>query len=149
MITAMAINLLLLVSALAYVYWIAPANKDRNMITLTATANDIELALKDLQTLAAHGEHSDARHAAEFLMALYEGDRYPLNLQDFANLCPLTMRKAMQLLTFLMITGTTLDKFISAEAMHAVENNLNVLNCQGFIGQNSGNSSSGAMACPA
>ena len=105
------------------------------MFTLTATANDIELALRDLHTLAATGERNDARHAGELLMALYEGERYPINLQDFANLCPTRMRQAMQLLTFLMITGTSLSKFISKEAMHAVEDNLSVLRCQGFMAE--------------
>ncbi|WP_417500768.1 hypothetical protein [Marinobacter sp.] len=105
------------------------------MITLTATANDIERALQDLHTLAANGEHNDARHAGEFLLALYEGDSYPLNLQDFANLCPTVMRQAMQLLTFLMITGTSLNKFISDEAMEAVRDNLSILRCQGFMAE--------------
>lgn len=103
------------------------------MLTLTASANDIERALAELHALAANGEHSDARHAGELLLALYEGENYPLNLQDFASLCPARMRQAMQLLTFLMITGTSLNKFISAEAMQEVENNLSVLNCQGYI----------------
>lgn len=103
------------------------------MFTLTATANDIELALKDLHTLAATGERNDARHTGELLLALYEGESYPLNLQDFANLCPTRMRQAMQLLTFLMITGTSLSKFISEEAMREVEDNLSILRCHGFM----------------
>lgn len=103
------------------------------MLKLTATANDIEFALKDLHALAATGERNDARHAGELLLALYEGESYPLNLQDFANLCPTRMRQAMQLLTFLMITGTSLSKFISEEAMHAVEDNLSILRCEGFM----------------
>lgn len=105
------------------------------MFTLTATANDIEFALKELHRLAATGERNDARHAGELLLALYEGESYPLNLQDFANLCPTRMRQAMQLLTFLMITGTSLKKFISEEAMHKVEDNLSILRCQGFMAE--------------
>tara|TARA_R110000824_G_scaffold131734_2_gene293991 strand:- start:140 stop:613 length:474 start_codon:yes stop_codon:yes gene_type:complete len=131
----MVIDLLLLVSALACVWWIAPKTKDKTMFTLTATANDIELALRDLHTLAATGERNDARHAGELLLALYEGESYPLNLQDFANLCPTRMRQAMQLLTFLMITGSSLNKYISKEAMHAVEDNLSILRCEGFMAE--------------
>lgn len=114
------------------------------MITMHATANDIERALHELQHLAANGEGSDARHAAQFLMALYEGHAYPLDLQDFANLCPERMRQALQLLTFLLTSGTSLDKFVSAEAMDQVKDNLSALRCQGFISSISGNGSSGA-----
>ena len=77
------------------------------MFTLTATANDIELALRDLHTLAATGERND----------------------------PTRMRQAMQLLTFLMITGSSLNKYISKEAMHAVEDNLSILRCEGFMAE--------------
>ena len=103
------------------------------MITLHASANDIERALHELQHLAANGEGSDARHTGEFLLALYQGHENPLDLQDFANLCPTRMHQALQLLTFLMTTGTELNKFISEEAMDQVKDNLSTLNCKSFI----------------
>lgn len=94
------------------------------MFTLTASATDIEHALNELHQLASTGELSDARHAGEFLMALHDGHSHPLNLQDFASLCPLRMRQAMQLLTFLMLHGSPLNKFIGEEAMDQVKANL-------------------------
>ena len=103
------------------------------MITLHASANDIERALHELQHLAANGEGSDARHTGEFLLALYAGDENPLNLQDFANLCPSRMHQALQLLAFLMTTGTSLDRFISEEAIDQVKDNLSAIRCEGFL----------------
>jgi len=103
------------------------------MITLHASANDIERALHELQHLAANGEGSDARHTGEFLLALYAGDENPLNLQDFANLCPTRMHQALQLLAFLMTTGTSLDRFISEEAIDQVKDNLSAIRCEGFV----------------
>jgi len=103
------------------------------MITLKASANDIEGALIELHHAASNGANSDARHAGNFLLALWDSDHHPLHIQDFQYLDPTLMRKALQLFTFLMTTGTSLDRFISAEAMQQVADNLSTLNSQGFI----------------
>jgi len=136
---------LLLACALGCVWWIAQNPEDHIMITLKASANDIEGALIELHHAASNGANSDARHAGNFLLALWDSDYHPLHIQDFQYLDPTLMRKALQLFTFLMTTGTRLDKFISAEAMQQVADNLSILNCQGFISQNIGR----AMARPA
>lgn len=117
-------NLLLLISALACVWWMAIRNKDPIMLTLHASANDIERALNELHHLASQGEGTDAREAASLLLALWDSDRYPLNLQDFQYLCPMHMQQSLRLFVFLMTTGTPLKKFISDEAMTEVETNL-------------------------
>lgn len=119
------------------------------MITLKVSANDIERALHELHELASNGTSSDARHAGNFLLALWDGDLNPLNLSEFQYLDPNRMRQALQLFTFLMTTGTSLKKFVSAEAIDQVADNLSTLNCQGFISRDYGNGSSGAMARPA
>lgn len=119
------------------------------MITIHATANDIERALNELHQLASTGTSSDARHAGNFLLALWDGDLNPLNLREFQYLEPALMRKALQLFTFLMTTGTSLQKFMSSEAIDQVADNLSTLNCQSFISRVYGNGSSGAMARPA
>lgn len=103
------------------------------MITLKASANDIERALHELHHLASTGTGSDARHAGEFLLALWDGDSYPLNIQEFQYLSPSTMRQALQLFTFLMTTGTSLQKFMSTEAITQVEDHLRTLNHKGFF----------------
>lgn len=105
------------------------------MIILKASSNDIERALHELHELASTGTTSDARHAGNFLLALWDSDHHPLHLQDFQYLDPTLMRQALQLFTFLMTTGTRLDKFISAEAMQQVADNLSKLNSQGFASQ--------------
>jgi len=127
---------LLLACALGCVWWIAQNPEDHIMITLKASANDIEGALIELHHTASNGANSDARHAGNFLLALWDSDYHPLHIQDFQYLDPTLMRKALQLFTFLMTTGTRLDKFISAEAMQQVADNLSTLNSQGFISQN-------------
>lgn len=119
------------------------------MITLKASANDIERALHELHELASSGTGSDARHAGNFLLALWDGELNPLNVSDFQYLDPNYMRQALQLFTFLMTTGTSLKKFMSAEAIDQVAENLSTLNCQGFISRDYGNGSSGAIDRPA
>lgn len=119
------------------------------MITMRATANDIERALRDLHELAANGEDSDARHAGQFLLALWDGDLNPLNLREFKYLEPRYMRQALQLFTFLMTTGTDLQKFMGAEAIDRVADNLSTLNCQSYTGWDYGNSSSETIVRPA
>lgn len=99
------------------------------MITIHATANDIERALNELHQLASTGTSSDARHAGNFLLALWDGDLNPLNLREFQYLEPALMRQALQLFTFLMTTGTSLQKFMSSEAIDQVADNLSTLNC--------------------
>jgi len=141
----MTSHLLLLVSALVCVWWIARKPEDHIMLTLKASANDIERALNELHHTASTGTSSDARHAGNFLLALWDSDHFPLHLQDFQYLNPALMRQAMQLLAFLMTTGTRLEKFISAEAMDQVADNLSTLNCQDFLSQNIGKT----MARPA
>lgn len=126
-------HLLLLACALGCVWWIAQNPEDHIMITLKASANDIEGALIELHHAASNGANSDARHAGNFLLALWDSDHHPLHIQDFQYLDPTLMRKALQLFTFLMTTGTSLDRFISAEAMQQVADNLSTLNSQGFI----------------
>ncbi|MCK7547164.1 hypothetical protein ACFQGA_09415 [Marinobacter koreensis] len=119
------------------------------MITLKASANDIERALHELHELASSGTGSDARHAGNFLLALWDGELNPLNVSEFQYLDPNRMRQALQLFTFLMTTGTSLKKFMSAEAIDQVADNLSTLNCQSFISRDYGNGSSGAIARPA
>lgn len=102
------------------------------MITLKASANDIERALTELHHLASTGNDNDARNAGQFLMALWNSDRYPLNITEFQYLSPQVMRQALQLFTFFMTTGTTLKKFMSEEAAQQVAKNLGVLNGQHF-----------------
>jgi hypothetical protein len=119
------------------------------MITMRATANDIERALRDLHDLAANGNCSDARHAGQFLLALWDGDLNPLNLREFKYLEPRYMRQALQLFTFLMTTGTDLQKFMGAEAIDRVADNLSTLNCQSYTGWDYGNGSSETIVRPA
>lgn len=119
------------------------------MITLKATANDIERALHELHELASTGTTSDARHAGNFLLALWDGDLNPLNMSEFQYLEPNAMRRALQLFAFLMTTGTSLKKFMSAEAIDQVADNLSTLNCQGIISRNYGYDPSGAPDRPA
>lgn len=102
------------------------------MITLKASANDIERALSELHHLASTGTDNDARNAGQFLMALWNGDRYPLNVADFQYLTPQVMRQALQLFTFFMTTGGSLQKFMSQDAARQVSDNLGVLNNQYF-----------------
>ena len=96
------------------------------MITLKASANDIEQALHDLHRLATTHTDSDARNAGRFLLALWDGDLNPLNVQEFQYLDPHHMRRALQLFTFLMTTGTSLQKFMSEEAIGQVAENLGI-----------------------
>ncbi|NWO05792.1 MAG: hypothetical protein HLX50_08895 [Alteromonadaceae bacterium] len=96
------------------------------MITLKASANDIEQALHDLHRLATTHTDSDARNAGRFLLALWDGDLNPLNVQEFQYLDPHHMRRALQLFTFLMTTGTSLQKFMSEEAIGQVVENLGI-----------------------
>lgn len=142
----MTSTLLLLACALGCVWWIARNPEDHIMMTLTASANDIERALQDLHHLATTGADNDARNAAQFLLALWDGDLHPLNLQDFRFLTPQPMRQALQLFTFLMTTGTGLQKFMSEEAISQVADNLRALNGPGINSGDYGNGSSGAMA---
>lgn len=100
------------------------------MITLKASANDIERALAELHHLACSGDCSDARQAGQFLMALWDGELNPLNLSEFRYLNPLRMRQALQLFTFFMTTGTELRKFVSEEAIEQVADNLSHLSCR-------------------
>lgn len=86
-------HLLLLVSALACVWWIARNPEDHIMLTLKASANDIERALNELHHTASTGTSSDARHAGNFLLALWDSDHFPLHLQDFQYLNPALMRQ--------------------------------------------------------
>ena len=125
-------HLLLLACALGCVWWIARTSEDHIMITMRATANDIERALRDLHELAANGEDSNARHAGQFLLALWDGDLNPLHLREFKYLEPHYMRQALQLFTFLMTTGTDLQKFMGAEAIDKVTDNLSAMNCDTF-----------------
>lgn len=118
------------------------------MITMIASANDIERALHDLHALASTGTSSDARHAGHFLLALWDGDVHPLNVNEFQYLDSNHMRQALQLFTFLMSTGTSLKKFMGAEAIDQVADNLSTLNCQRFMSRDPGNGSSGAGARP-
>ncbi|WP_286801361.1 DUF7673 family protein [Marinobacter sp. UBA2498] len=142
-------HLLLLVSALACVWWIAKTSEDHIMILLKASANDIERALTDLHKLASTGTCSDARHAGNFLLALWDGELNPLNVSEFQYLDNNHMRQALQLFTFLMTTGTSLQKFMSAEAIDQVADNLSTLNCQSFICRSSCNTEPGATQRPA
>lgn len=118
------------------------------MIVIHATANDIERALHELHDLAAHGTCSNAHHAGNFLLALWDGDANPLNVTDFKYLDPRLMRQALQLLAFLMTTGTPLQKFMSEDAMDKVADNLSALACQQFTSKTTPPSSS-ALAEPA
>lgn len=145
----MTSHLLLLVSALACVWWIARKSEDHIMITLKASANDIELALHELHELASSGTGSDARHAGNFLLALWDGELNPLNVSEFQYLDPNHMRQALQLFTFLMTTGTGLKKFMSSEAIDQVADNLSRLNCQSYTGWDYGNGSSETIVRPA
>ena len=99
------------------------------MITLHATANDIERALKELHQLASTGTSSEARHAGNFLLALWDGELNPLNVNEFQYLDPYRMRQALQLFTFFMTTGTSLKKFMSEESIDQVADNLSANNC--------------------
>lgn len=125
---------LLLISALAlaFVWWIARNHKDHIMITIHASANDIERALNELHQLATSGNSASARHAGQFLLALWHGDLYPLNVREFQYLEPAQMRQALQLFSFLMTTGTDLKKFMSEEAIDQVADNLSAIGCDTF-----------------
>lgn len=102
------------------------------MLTLKASANDIERALAELHHLASTGTNNDARIAGQLMMALWNGDRHPLNLAEFRYLDPVRMRQALQLFAFFMTTGTTLKKFMSEEAAQEIADNLGALNGQHF-----------------
>lgn len=108
------------------------------MMILKASANDIERALHELHHLASTGSGSDARYAGRFLMALWDGDQNPLNTREFQYLSPTPMRQALQLFTFLMTTGTSLQKFMSEEAISQVADHLSALNCEAYLATSTG-----------
>ncbi|MCK7568786.1 DUF7673 family protein [Marinobacter xestospongiae] len=102
------------------------------MITINASANDIERALAELYRLATTGTDSNARHAGSFLLALWNGDQHPLNVTEFKYLEPKPMRQAVQLFAFLMTTGTSLHNFMSEEAIAQVAENVSAATGETF-----------------
>jgi hypothetical protein len=91
------------------------------MMKIEFSANDIEQAINGLHKLATTGTNTEARHAAEFLLGLYDGARYPMNLTDFASFSREYMKSAIKLQAFLLTTRTPLATYMSQQSIAEVE----------------------------
>ena len=90
------------------------------MLVLKASANDLELGLNELFELALGPHNPASRRAAQTLLALYDSRRYPLDVHELMHWEQRHQRQAVSLITFIIQSGVSLDRFISRENIERI-----------------------------